>query len=136
MENDFNPDDCDVRLVSDPSQGSDIERSTRAQAILQEAKEDQGGILNKREAYINWMKSMNEPNIEELAPEPDPNAVDPTQQLILAQQAMDAEQKQNDQQLRAEEQVIKREKMQMERQKMAMDAIAEQRKLNLRKKVK
>ncbi len=124
MEADYDPSDCDIRLEADPSQGSDAERSARAAAILQESKEDEGGIINKRQAVLDWLKTMKTPNIDELAPEPDPNAVDPTQQLILAQQAAEMEITKEDQNLRAGELEIKR-------QKMALDAAREMTKLGL-----
>jgi phenylalanyl-tRNA synthetase alpha subunit len=114
MERDFNPADCDTVLVSDPSQGSDIERVNRAQAILEEAKAQPQQILNLRLAYLEWLKAMKTPNIEELAPEPDPNAQDPQQQIMIAQMQMEAELKKTDQELRASAQELQKQKMAME----------------------
>lgn len=121
MQADFNPEDCDVRVVADPSQGSDIERIQRTQAILDEAKTQPQQILNLRQAYIEWLESMNTPNIEELAPEPDPNARDPMKDLMMAQQAMDAEFRQRDQQLREGELRVKQAKAAKEAAKAMSD---------------
>jgi hypothetical protein len=123
MQTDYDPDTCDIRLYSDPAQGSDIERATRAHAILEEAKQG-GGVITLRVATIDWLKSMKTPNIEELAPEPDPNYVDPTQKLILDQQAFEAELKKKDQELRSGELDVKR-------MKAAKEAASEQTKLGL-----
>jgi len=89
MEQDFNPEDCDIALAADPAQGSDIERVQRAQAVLEEAKTQPSQVINLRLAYIDWLEAMKTPNIEELAPEPDPNAQDPQQQMMIAQMQME-----------------------------------------------
>jgi hypothetical protein len=124
MKDDFNPDDCDIRIVADPSQGSDIERIQRTQAVLEEAKTQPQQIINLRQAYLDWLKSMNAPNIEELAPEPDPNARDPMQDLMMAQQAAEME-------MRKEDQNLRREETQLKKQKIAMEAAKEMTKLGL-----
>ncbi len=124
MQDDYNPDTCDVRLVCDPAQGSDVERSARAQAVLEEAKTQPTPVINLRQAYIDWMEAMKVPNVEELAPEPDPNAVDPTQKLILAQQQAEMELQKKDQDLRAGE-------LQVKKMKAALEAAREQVKLGL-----
>lgn len=114
MEKDFNPDDCDVRLAADPAQGSDIERVQRAEAILVEAKTQPQQVINLRQAYVDWLEAMDHPSIEEIAPEPDPNAQDPQQQMILAQMQMEAEFKKKDQELRESGQRLQQQKMAME----------------------
>ena len=124
MEADYDPADCDIRLEADPSQGSDVERSARANAIWEEAKMDQSGMLNKRQALLDWLKAMKTPNVEDLAPEQDPNAVDPTQQMILAQQAAEMEIKKQDQDLR-------RGELEVKQKKAAMEAAREATKLGL-----
>lgn len=131
MQADFDPADCDVRLEADPSQGSDAERAARANAIWEEAKIDQSGMLNKREALLDWLKAMKTPNIEDLAPEPDPNAVDPTQKMILAQQQFEAELKKEDQELRRGELEVKKANANVAMQKAAMEAAREATKLGL-----
>lgn len=111
MEQDFNPDDCDIRMTADPSQGSDIERSQRAAAVHQLATTQTQQVINYREATLNLLEAMNTPDIDTLAPEPDPNAVDPDRQLMLAQMGMEAELKQKDQELRQSGQRIQEMKM-------------------------
>jgi hypothetical protein len=114
MEADFDPKDCDIRMASDPSQGSDVERVQRAQAIFDMAVSQPQQVLNYREAQIDVLKAMKTPNIEELAPEPDPNQRDPMQDLMMAQQAAEMEMRKEDQDLRREETMLKRQKLAME----------------------
>tara|TARA_R110000822_G_scaffold65687_2_gene160794 strand:- start:182 stop:2323 length:2142 start_codon:yes stop_codon:yes gene_type:complete len=121
MEQDFDPADCDTALVSDPSQGSDIERVQRAQTVLEEAKQQPQQIINLRLAYLEWLKAMKTPNIEELAPEPDPNAQDPQQQMMFAQMQMEAELKKKDQELREAGQKLQEKKMVAEMAKTMAD---------------
>jgi len=124
MQQDFNPEDCDIRMVADPSQGSDVERVQRAQAVYDMAKTQPQQVLNYRQAQLDVLEAMKTPNIEELAPEPDPNAVDPMQQLMMAQQAAEMEMRKEDQELRREETILKK-------QKMALEAAREMSKLGL-----
>ena len=124
MEKDFNPEDCDIRMVADPSQGSDIERAQRAQAVYMMANEQKQQVINYRESVIDLLEAMKTPNIEDLAPEPDPNAVDPMQQLFFAQQAAEMEMRKEDQALRAQEIMLKK-------QKIALDAAKEMSALGL-----
>lgn len=111
MEQDFNPEDCDIRMTADPSQGSDVERVQRSQAIYDMAINQPQQVINYREAQLGVLEAMNTPDIETLAPEPDPNAVDPDRQLLLAQLGMEAELKQRDQQLREDGQKLQQMKM-------------------------
>lgn len=124
MQLDFEQEDCDIRLAADPAQGSDIERVQRAEAVLTRADMDQNNIINKREATLNWLEAMDHPNIEEIAPEPDPNARDPQQELMFAQMAMEAELKKKDQELRQSGQ-------RLQEQKLAMQAAKEMAELGL-----
>jgi TPP-dependent indolepyruvate ferredoxin oxidoreductase alpha subunit len=70
------------------------------------------------------MKAMKTPNVEELAPEPDPNYVDPTQKVILQQQAAEMEHKK-------EELHVRQGELQVKKIKAAMEAAREQGKLGL-----
>ena len=124
MQLDFEQEDCDIRLAADPAQGSDIERVQRAEAVLTRADMDQNNIINKREATLDWLKAMDHPNIEQIAPEPDPNARDPQQELMFAQMAMEAELKKKDQELRQSGQ-------RLQEQKLAMQAAKEMAELGL-----
>ena len=103
-----------IRMTADPSQGSDIERIQRAQVILEEAKAQPQQVLNLRQAYLEWLEVMRTPNIEELAPEPDPDARDPMQDLMMAQQAAEMEMRKQDQALRSQEVELKRMKLAQE----------------------
>ena len=126
MEDDFNPDDCDIRLASDPSKGSDIERAARAEANLQLALTlSQSGmqIINVRQAVIDLMEANKTQNIENLVPEPQEG---PTQEmkLIMAEKMKEAELKERDQKLRENGQ-------RLQEQKLAMEAAKEMTRLGL-----
>jgi hypothetical protein len=122
MEQDFNPKDCDIGLSIDPSHGSDMERAQRAESVLLEAKTQPSQVLNLRQAYIDWLEALGHPNVEEIAPKPDPGAVDPTMQMILAEKQMEAE-------LRQEELQIRKQKVQSEMQTVAMKGAAQMQEL-------
>lgn len=126
MEQDFNPKDCDIQLIADPSQGSDMERAARANAILEEAKAQPAQVLNLRESYIKWLQALqvSDEEIEVLAPEPPPGPSE-QEKLIMAQQAMEAEFKQRDQQLREQGQQLQMAKLKVEQAKQAMETAKE-----------
>ncbi|NOY72198.1 MAG: hypothetical protein GXP14_07445 [Gammaproteobacteria bacterium] len=137
MEKDFNPKDFDLKPVADPSQGSDVERLQRAQIVFDMAKDPQQPqqVGNYRAAYIGLLEAMKTPNIDELAPEPDPNAKDPQaemQQAMIMQQMADMELKKKDQDLRAEENKMKQLRITMEQQKQAMQAAKDMGDLGIR----
>ncbi len=90
MRQDFNPEDCDIRLATDPSQGSDIERQQRASIILEEAKTQPQPILNLREAYLDWLRTLKVADLEAMAPEPT-GEPDPMEELMRANMARQAE---------------------------------------------
>lgn len=113
MEKDFDPDDCDVRLAADPSHGSDIERSARAEANLQLAMAQTGAgiqVMDIRQATIDLLEATKTQNIEELVPEPQEGPT-PEMQAMIAQQQMEAELKQKDQELREKGQKLQEMKM-------------------------
>ncbi len=124
MEHDFNPKDCDIRMTADPSQGSDVERVQRAEAVYQMALNQPQQVINFRLAVVGLLESMKTPNIEELAPEPDPNAQDPMQQLMAAQQMAEMEMRKEDQTLRGQE-------VELKKQKIALEAAKEMSRLGL-----
>jgi len=116
MEADFNPADCDIRLAADPSQGSDIERAARAEANLRLGMEQSASgmqIMNLRQATIDMLEAIKEPNIDKLVPEPD-NTPSPEMQMIIAEKQMEAELKQRDQALRENAQRLQEQKLAME----------------------
>jgi len=116
MKDDFNPDDCDVRLVSNPSKGSDIERIARAESNLQTAERlslSGQQIMNLRQAVIDQLEATGTENIEELVPEPQ-EGPDPQMQLAMAEKQMEAELKERDQTLRENGQRLQEQKLAME----------------------
>ena len=126
MEADFNPEDCDVKLVADPSQGTDIERIARAEAIVNRAELTPQGlqVFDLRAVYLNWMETLGVPDPEKFAPPPS-NEPDPMQQMMAMQMQVEADLKQEDQRLRQRSQQIQELKLQMEGQKMALEAAKE-----------
>ncbi len=117
MRIDFNPEDCDIRLAIDPSQGSDIERQQRADVVLQEAKTQTQPVLNVRQAYLNWLEALNVPDVEILAPEPS-NEPDPMQQLMVANMQREAE-------LAQKEMDIREARLNLDQQKETLKAFRE-----------
>lgn len=129
MQEDFNPEDCDVAVASNPTQGSTIERVARAEANLQLAMSQSSAgiqVMDIREATINLLNATRTENIEKLCPEPDPNAPpSKEQQLVLAEKQADAEMKMRDQQLREQGQILQAQQAEVERHKFAMNAAKE-----------
>jgi len=118
MRDDFNPDDCDVRLAVDPSQGSDVERQQRSQMVLEEAKTQTEQIINVRQAYLDWGDALGIADLEALMPEPDPNAKDPMQELMLANMQREAE-------LADREMNIREQRLALDTQKETLRAMKE-----------
>lgn len=110
---DMNPDDCDIVPTLSPNQGSDWERMMRADAQLQAAKE-MPQLHNLREAYLRYYEALGVDDVESLLPEPDPNAVDPMQQLQMQYLAMDAE-------FRNREMMLKEGKLALDKMKAVGD---------------
>jgi hypothetical protein len=126
MEKDFNPKDFDIKMVADPSQGSDIERVQRAQVVYDMATDPSrpNPALDPRKATEDLLEVMSTQNIEELMPLPDPNARNPAdemQQAMIAGQMADIELRKQDQDLRAQDLQLKQLKQQLEQQKAALE---------------
>lgn len=138
MQRDFDPDDCDIVLFSDPAQGSDIERIAKAQNVYGMAMEQvaaQQNVMNLRAATIALLKaqSVDDAEIEQLAPEPDPDAPPPKEmQLILAQQQFEAELKQKALDLEQQRLEQNAQKMELDRLKQAHMAAKELSELGLK----
>jgi len=126
MEQDFNPEDCDIRMTADPTQGSDIERVQRAETVYQMAKDPQqpSQVINYRDSVLGVLEAMNVPNVDQLAPEPDPNQKDPMQELMIAQSMAEMEITQGNLDVRKQE-------LSLKKMKMAMDSAKEQVQLGL-----
>lgn len=124
MEDDFNPKDMDISLVSDPMQGSLLERIQRAQSIVDEAKDPNKPtqIIDYRKAVIDKLEIMGVEDIESIIPEPQPEKPDPIQQMMVAQQMADLENTKRSNELRAQENEMKAGRLKLETQAQAMSA--------------
>lgn len=136
MESDFNPEDCDIRLVADPAQGSEMERIARAEAVLQNAKTEQTPITDMRKATMDYYDVMGVQNVDLLVPEP--QGPDPMQKMLERQQeldeaerGMDAEFKQRDQQLKERDQQLREADQRMKQMKSQMEAAKEARQMGI-----
>jgi len=139
MADDFNPHTCDIGIASNPAQGSDIERIAQAEAVLQLGMAQQAAginVINIREATLDLLKATKTQDIQRLAPEPDPEAVDPTMKLMLAEKQMEAEMRQRDQMLREQQQRIQEQKLALEaaKQMTALGLQADQMEADITKK--
>ena len=123
MELDFSPDDCDIKIAHDPTQGSDIERSARSEAVLMAAREQQTPVINTRQAYIDWLTDIGVTNIEVLVPEPQP---DPMEQQIALQLQMEAEFKNREMETRER-------RLKLDEHKVMLDAARQLEEVNLSK---
>ena len=130
MEQDFNSDDCDIRLVADPAQGSDMERMARAEAVLQNAKSEQAPITDIRQATMDYYEVLGVQNIDILVPEP--QGPDPMQEMMQRQQelaeakeAMETEFKQRDQRLKEKDQALRQREQDLKIAKQQYDAMKE-----------
>jgi DNA-binding transcriptional MerR regulator len=127
-----------VKLVADPSQGSEIERVGKAQNVYDTAMAQAAAgqnITNLRAATINLYKAQGVPDeeIAILCPEPDPNAPPPKEmQLMLAQQAFEAELRQKELQLKEQEIQQKAERLRLDGLKQAHLAAKELSELGLK----
>lgn len=133
MQRDFNPDDCDIDLVADPSQGSDIERIAKAQNAYSMAMEQVAAgqnVMNLRQACIDLLEAQKVPNIEELVPEPDPNP-SPEMQKMLALEAFEAELQDRGLKVKEREVAIKESTAEVARLKQAHEAARELSELGL-----
>lgn len=116
LADDFNLADCDIKPTVNPSQGSDYERMARAQMVLETAMKAPQ-MHNLYEAYKDYYEASGVAGIENILPPPDPNAVDPMQQLQQQYMAMDAE-------FRNREMTVKEQKLAIDQ----MKAVSEMRK--------
>ena len=128
MRADFNPDDCDIEMVCDPSQGSDVERVGKAQTVVDQARSDMAsGIptpVNVREAEKRLFEALQVEDVDELLPEPDPGPSPQEQMLMEAQQA-EIEFRDREMVVKEEELRLKTMKQEMEKMTIAKDAAIE-----------
>lgn len=117
MERDFNPDDCDIRMVADPSQGSDIERIARAEAVLQNAKTEVSPVTDMRLATLNFYEVIGVADPESLVPPPS----GPDEMTIMMQ-----EQQKQDAEFRSREVAIKEQDLKLKENKQRMEGLKAQ----------
>lgn len=134
MMADFNPEDCDIEMVADPSQGSDIERVGKAQTVVDQARADTAaGIpspINIRQAEMDLFDALQIANVDELLPEPDPGPSPQEQMLMEAQQA-EIQFRERDMRIKEQQAALDEFKVQSERLKEARDAALELSRLGL-----
>lgn len=106
---DFDLTDCDIKPCVNPSQGSDFERMMRAQVVLEKASQAPQ-MHNMYEAYKDYYEASGVVGVESILPPPDPNAVDPMQQLQMQYMAMEAEFRNRDLSVKEQELAIKQMK--------------------------
>jgi chaperonin GroES len=141
MEKDFNSDDCDIRLVADPSQGSDLERIARAETVLQNAKSEQTPVTDIRQATKDYYEILGVADVDALVPEP--TGPDPMQALMeeqmkmdQAEKAMNAEFKNREQQLRERDQELKEADQKLKGLKQQLEAFKDMESLGIETDVK
>ncbi len=104
---DYNTDELDILPVSDPNMASDTQRIQKAQAVMSLS------TVDPRKAEMELLKALNfsDAKIQELMPEPDPNAPPPpevektkaeTQKLLAETQQIQAEMQMLNQKLQIE----------------------------------
>lgn len=93
MRDDFNPADCDVDLVADPSQGSEIERVAKAQnsydAMMSQLAYG-STVFDQILTTRNLLHAMGESNVTALVPDP-PSEPSDGEKLAMANQQRVAE---------------------------------------------
>ena len=121
LADDFNMDDCDITPTLNPSEGSDYERMARAQMTLETANQSPQ-MHNMYEAYRRYYEASGVVNVDSILPPPDPNAVDPMQQLQMQYMAMEAE-------FRNRDMAVKEQKLAIEQMKAVSEMRAQMVKL-------
>lgn len=83
-EADYSEQGYDIKTTADPSQGSEMERTARAEAQLQMAMQ-MPQVVDLRYALTEWAKAVGA-DVDKLLPPPQPNQPDPVQQIVAAAQ--------------------------------------------------
>jgi hypothetical protein len=81
---DYEEDSYDIKTTADPSQGSEMERTARAEAMLEQAKQ-MPQVFNLRHAANEWAESIGA-DVEEYVPPPPSNQPDPIEAMIAQAQ--------------------------------------------------
>jgi chaperonin GroES len=133
MQRDFDPKDCDIEMVADPSQGSDVERIAKANNAYQRAFQEASAginITNFRQAALDLAEAEGQPDVEALIPEPDPNP-SPQMQMMMAKQQFEADLQEREMKVRERDMQLKEFKAQAEQLTEARDKALELSKLGL-----
>jgi hypothetical protein len=80
VEADYEDESMDIKTTADPSQGSEIERATRAEIVKNDAMMNPA-MFNVRNAYIDWYEALGIKDTERYLPEPQPGQPDPIQMM-------------------------------------------------------
>ena len=141
MERDFDSSDCDIKLVADPSQGSDLERIARAEAVLQNAKSEVTPVTDMRRATKDYYMILGVADVDALVPEPtgpDPMQAMLEQQMKIdqAEKAMNAEFRQREQVLREKDQGLKEADQKLKGLKQQMEAFKDMQSLGIETDIK
>jgi hypothetical protein len=80
VESDYEDESMDIKTTADPSQGSEIERATRAEIVKNDAMMNPA-MFNVRNAYIDWYEALGIKDTERYLPEPQPGQPDPIQMM-------------------------------------------------------
>jgi hypothetical protein len=134
MMADFNPDDCDIVMACDPSQGSDVERVGKAQTVVDQARQDTASGLpspvNIRQAEMNLFEALQIDDVDELLPEPDPGP-SPQEKMMMEAQQKEIEFRERALAVDEQELQLKKFKMESDRLKEARDSALELSRLGL-----
>jgi len=141
MERDFDSSDCDIKLVADPSQGSDLERIARAETVLQNAKSEVTPVTDIRRATKDYYMILGVADVDALVPEPtgpDPMQAMLEQQMKIdqAEKAMNAEFRQREQVLREKDQGLKEADQKLKGLKQQLEAFKDMQSLGIETDIK
>ncbi len=122
IRRDFDYRDCDILPTADPSQGSEIERAMKVQAIDQMSDRPYAqGVLNGRELVKRNLESMNEPDIETLMPPPATPQPDPLLEQQKAYMEMERQFRDREMRMKEQELLLKQSKQAIEARKILVE---------------
>lgn len=134
MQSDFNPEDCDIDLVADPSQGSDIEQVGKAQQVVDEGRKDMEltgrTAIDMRKAELRLFRALRIDDPEELLPEPEPRPTE-EEKKAAAREAMQLEFQDRELVVKEDGLKIKQFEQEAKKLKQAHDSAIELSKLGL-----
>lgn len=134
MRADFDPEDCDIDLVADPSQGSDVERVGKAQQVVDQGMNELAASgrtqIDMRVATTKLFEALGVDDIDEILPEPPPRPTEEEkQQQAMQQKQMEFQER--DMAVKEQELQLKSFKQEADKLKQAHDSAIELGKLGL-----